>query len=179
MKDKRQDGRVDEVLYSRIVYDQQSEALEASNEDKFFVLQSGQARNDSFSLRDFFREAMLQDEESGRFVEDDYNEWMQRVFFDGKCESMYRGELTVALCRYLERMIEKKKADLLRLKAAHSVKRQGSISAEVSLNGIALVEKAVQFYERLHRDWIQRKSQISVEQIDWESKQKMWETLKK
>ena len=179
MRSQNHKAQIDEVLYSKVVYDQESDNFEISNEEKFFVMQSGLGRKDSFPLMDFFREAMLRDEGSGRFIGNEYNDWMERVFFKGGCTSMYRGELTAALSNYFDQTILKRRAELLSLNAVHSAKREGSISAEVSLNGIAIVEEAIEFYERLHRDWLQRKTELVPEQLDWESKQRVWEILKK
>lgn len=179
MQSQNHKAQIDEVLYSKIVYDQQQENFELSNEEKVFVMQSGLGRNDSFSLLEFFREAMLRDDDSGKFIEDEYYDWMERVFFKGGCTSMYRAELTAALSNYCGQMIVKRRADLESLKAAHSTKPEGSIVAEVSRNGIAIVEEAIEFYERLHKDWFQRKSELAPAQLDWESKQRVWETLKK
>lgn len=179
MQSQSQNAQIDEVLYSKVVYDQESDNFEISNEDKFFVMQSGLARKDSFPLMEFFREAMPRDEDSGRFIENEYNAWMRRVFFDGNCKSMYRGELTAALSYYFEKMTLKNQTNLLSLKASHSGKRDGSIAAEVSLNGITIVEEAIEFYERLHKDWLHRKSKVSPDQLEWESKQRMWEILHK
>jgi hypothetical protein len=179
MQCQNKKAQIDEMLYSKVVYDQESDNFEISNAEKFFVMQSGLGQKDSFLLMEFFREAMLRDEDSGRFIDNKYNDWVERVFFKGGCTSMYRGELTAALSNYFGQMILKRRADLESLKAAHSTKPEGSIVAEVSRNRIAIVEEAIEFYERLHKDWCQRKSELAPEQLDWESKQRVWETLKK
>lgn len=170
---------IDRVEYRKIIFDQLTNSYSFGNSEKYFEMQSGQILNDAFDLLSIFREGQIVNYDSGDIEQDDYLQWLRKTIYDDQQRAMYRGELTESMARYFTQMVKRQELEIKRLRGVLDQLETHSFARAMLANRLQLEVELLGDYRGQQLEWRKRCGEISAEQLDWESKQRVWETLKK
>jgi len=170
---------IDKNEYRKIIYDQPTNSYSFGDSDKLFEMQSGQILNDAYDFQTIFREGQIINHATKDLEEDDYLEWLQKNIYDGRRHAMFRGELTESMARYFAQMVKKQELEVENLQRMLDQLQMHSVARAVVANRLELEAELLEDYRRQQLEWKKRCGEIDAEQLDWESKQRVWETLKK